>query len=86
MGRFKITNITCITTEDKKCIYLSEYLRKQGVVLLDDDKLYKRPRIIYTPKKTHMFEIYDEVIEGDKLLLYNINKKLDLLLYHFNTI
>lgn len=86
MGRFKVTNISCITTEDKKYVDLSEYLKKQAGIILDDGKIYKRPRIVYTPKKTHMFEIYDEVTEGNTLLLHNINKKLDLLLYHFTII
>ena len=45
MGRFKVTNISCVTTDDKNCIDLSEYLRKQGRVLLDD-KIYKRPRFV----------------------------------------
>ena len=87
MGRFKVTNISCITTEDKNRIDLTDYLKKEGRILLDDDKIYKRPRFVYTPRKTHMFEIYDEVLDGDTMsLLYNINKKLDILLSKFNIV
>ncbi len=85
MGRFKVKNVSFITTADKDFIDLSEYLKNQSKILLDD-KLYKRPRIIFNEEKTHMFEIYDEVPDSDILsLLYNINRKLDLLLLNFNT-
>ena len=86
MERFKVTNISCITTDDKNYIDLNKYLKNQCKILLDDNKIYKRPRIVYTPKKTHIFEIYDEILDSDTTsLLYIINKKLDLILLNFNT-
>jgi hypothetical protein len=87
MSRFKVKNISCITTEDINCcIDLSEYIRNQAGIMLEDNKIYKRPRIIFTPKKTHVFEIYDEVQDDNVLtLLYNVNKKLDIIISKFNT-
>ena len=86
MERFKVTNISCITTDYKNYIDLNKYLKNQCKILLDDNKIYKRPRIVYTPKKTHIFEIYDEILDSDTTsLLYIINKKLDLILLNFNT-
>lgn len=87
MSRFKVKKISCITTEDiNTCIDLSDYLI-QARVMLDDNKIYKRPRIVFTPKKKHIFEIYDEVQDENLFtLLYNINKKLDIIVSKFNTI
>lgn len=86
MARFKVKKISCITTEDiNTCIDLSDYLI-QARVMLDDNKIYKRPRIVFTPKKKHIFEIYDEVQDENVFtLLYNINKKLDIIISKFNT-
>jgi hypothetical protein len=85
MSRFKVKKISCITTENiNTCIDLSDYLKSR--VMLDDNKIYKRPRIVFTPKKRHMFEIYDEVQDDNVFsLLYNINKKLDIIISKFNT-
>jgi len=81
MGRFKVINERPITTSDKDCLDLSQYVKNHPIVVMGNKK-YKRPQIVRSPNGKHIFEIYEEIEEPKNkiyTLLEIIINKLDLL-------